>query len=101
MNTGSNQGSSWHRILFLLGLKTGFWQVAMDEASKQYTASTVGNIGFFECEQMLFGLCNAPAMFQRLMQNCKGEFNLTYCLIYLDDMIVFFKMEKEHLHCLA
>ena len=38
------------------------------------------------------------AMFQRLMQNFLGELNLTYCLIYLDDMIVFSKMEKEHLH---
>ena len=71
----------------------------MDEASKQYTAFTVGNIGFFECECMLFGLCKATATFQRLMQNCRGELNLTYCLIYLDDVIVFSKTEKDHLHC--
>ena len=37
-------------------------------------------------------------MFQRLMQNCLGELNLTYCLIYLDDVIIFPKMEEEHLH---
>ena len=61
----------------------------MDEASKQYTAFTVGNFGFFECNRMLFGFCNAPATFQRLMQNCMGELNLVYCLIYLDDLIVF------------
>ena len=30
------------------------------------------------------------------MQNCLGELNLTYCLIYLDDMIVFLKREEEH-----
>ena len=69
----------------------------MDEALKQYTAFTMGNLGFFECEHMPFGLCNAPATFQRLMQNCLGELNLTYCLIYLDDIIVFSKMEEEHL----
>ena len=46
---------------------------------------------------MLFGLCNAPATFQRLMQNCLGELKLTYCLINLDHVAVFSKMEGEHL----
>ena len=64
----------------------------------QCTAFTVVNIGFFECEHMSFGLCNAPATFQRLMQNCLGELNMTYCLIYLDGIIVFSKTEEEHLH---
>ena len=35
--------------------------------------------------------------FQRLMLNCLGELNLTYCLIYLDDVIVFSHTEEEHL----
>ena len=72
-----------------LDLKSGFWQIKMDEASKQYTAFTVGNLGFFKCDRMPFGLCNAPATFQWLMQNCMGELNLVYCLIYLDDLIMF------------
>ena len=70
----------------------------MEEASKQYTAFTVGNLGFFECDQMPFGLCNTPATFQQFMQNCMGELNLIYCLIYLDDVIVFSQMVEEHLH---
>ena len=69
----------------------------MDEASKQYTAFTVGNLGFFKSKHRLFGLGNAPAMFQRLMQSALGELNLTNCLIYLNDMIVFSKMKQEHL----
>ena len=56
-----------------LDLKSGFWQIKMDETSKQYTAFKVGKLGFFECDHMPFGLCNVPAMFQRLMQNCLGE----------------------------
>ena len=83
-----------------LDLKAGFWQIAMDETSKQYTAFIVGNLGFFKCECIPFGLCNASVTFQRLMQNCLGELKLTYCPIYLDDMIVFSKTEKEHFWCL-
>ena len=43
-----------------------FWQIKMEEALKQYTAFTVGNLGFFEYNCMPFGLCNALATFQRL-----------------------------------
>ena len=67
-------------------------------ASKQYTAFTVGNLGFFECDCMPFGLCNALATFQWFMQNCLGKLNLIYCLIYLDDLIVFLWTIEEHLH---
>ena len=74
-----------------------FWQVPMDEESKQYTAFTLGSMGLYECESMPFGLCNAPPTFQRLIQNCLGELNLTYCLFYLDDVIVFSDMTEEHL----
>ena len=83
-----------------MDLKSGFWQVQMDEESRQYTAFTVGSMGVYEFLHMPHGLCNAPAMFQRLMQNCLGELNLMYALIYLDDMIVYSKTEEEHLVCL-
>ena len=69
----------------------------MAEESKQFTAFTLGSMGLFECDRMPFGLCNTPATFQRLMQNCLGELNLTYCLIYLDDVIVYSKTLEEHL----
>ena len=80
-----------------IDMNSGFWQVPMDEESKQYTAFTLGSMGLYECESMPFGLCNALPTFQRLMLNCLGELNLTYCLIYLDDVIIFSQMEEEHL----
>ena len=81
-----------------LDLRLGFWQIKMEEASKQYAAFTVGNLGFIEHDHMPFGLCNAPATFQRLMQNCLGKLNLIYCLMYLDNIIIFSWMAEEHLH---
>ena len=65
--------------------------------SQQYTVFTVGHLGFYEFTRMPFGLCNAPVTFQCLMHQTLGELNLTYCVIYLDDVIVFGHTEKEHL----
>ena len=46
---------------------------------------------------MPFGLVNAPATFQRLMETCLGDLQLNWCLIYLNDMIVFSKIPRQHL----
>ena len=87
-------GSAYYSMF---DLTSGFWQVPIDEESKQFTAFTLGSMGLFKCERMPFGLCNAPATFQRLMQNCLGKLNLAYCLIYLDDVIIYSRMPEEHL----
>ena len=88
------------RYFSTMDLKSGFWQVKMSEESRQYTAFTVGSLGIYKFLRMPYGLCNVPAMFQRLMQNCLGELNLQYALIYLDDVIVYSKTPEEHLKCL-
>ena len=69
----------------------------MDEASKPLTAFTIGQLGFHECDHMPFGLVNVPATFQRLMETCLRDLQPNWCLIYLDDVIVFSKMPKDHL----
>ena len=84
-------------IFTSLDLRSGYWQVEMEEESKPLTAFTVGPLGFYECERMPFGLTNAPATFQRLMENCLGELHLSWCIIYLDDIIVFSDSPSEHL----
>ena len=80
-----------------MDFKSGFWQVRMALESQQYTVFTVGNLGYYEFTRMPFRLCNVPATFQHLMQNTLGELNLTYCVIYLDDVIVYGHTEEEHL----
>lgn len=48
----------------------------MKVEDKEKTAFSVGSLGFFECNRMAFGLTNAPATFQRLMERCMGEIKL-------------------------
>ena len=69
----------------------------LTEESKAMTAFTVGPLGFYECIRMPFGLTNAPATFQHLMESCLGDMHLNWCIIYLDDVIVFSKTPEEHL----
>ena len=69
----------------------------MDEASKPLMAFTLGLLGFYKCVHMLFRLLNAPATFQRLIKTCLGDPQLNWCLIYLDDIIVFSKTPKYYL----
>ena len=85
------------QIFSTLDLKAGYWQVEMAEECKAYTAFTCGPLGFYECDTMPFGATNAPATFQRLIHDCLGELNMNWCIVYLDDIIIFSDTKEEHL----
>jgi ribonuclease HI len=76
-------------------LKAGFWQVKMSEESIPWTAFTCPQ-GHYEWLVMPLGLKNAPALFQRKMQNIFNE-NQGFILVYVDDLLVFSKSYKEHI----
>ena len=84
-------------IFTSLNLNSRYWQVELDEDSIPLTAFTVGPLGFYECVRMPFGLTNAPATFQRLMESYLGELHLKWCIIYLDDIIIFSKNPDDHI----
>ena len=69
----------------------------LEEEAKPLTAFTIGPLGLWECERMPFGFTNAPTTFQRLIDSCLGELHLSWCIIYLDDDIVFSQTPEEHL----
>ena len=83
-------------IFTSLYLKSGYWQVMLDEESIPLTTFMVGPPGFYKCMQMPFGLTYVPATFQRLMESCLGDLHLCWCLIYLDDVIIFSMTPAKH-----
>ncbi|KAK3101184.1 hypothetical protein FSP39_001606 [Pinctada imbricata] len=81
----------------VLDMKSGYHQIEITDEHKERTAFTVGPLGFYEYVRMPFGLANAPATYQRLMEDCFAGLNMEICFIYLDDLIVFSKTYEEQL----
>ena len=79
-----------------LDLASGYWQVELDPESRQKSAFTT-YCGLFEFVRMPFGLCNAPATFQRLMQKVLAGLEWCTCFVYLDDILVASRSFGEHL----
>ena len=84
-----------------LDLRSGYWQVEMAEGDKAKTAFSVGNLGFYECERMPFGLVNSGATFQRCMEKCLSGLLLHECLVFIDDILVFSDTFESHIERLA
>lgn len=70
----------------IFDLRSGFWQVEMDPNSRPYTAFTFPG-GLYEFKVMPFGLCNAPVMFQRLMDVVLGPLKHDIALVFMDGII--------------
>ena len=79
-------------------MKSGYHQIEIVEEHKERTAFTAGPLGFYEFNQMSFGLANAPAIYQRLQEQCLGDLHPKICFIYLDDLIIFSSSFQEHLN---
>ena len=79
----------------VLDLKDGYHQIPIDPVDKQKTAF-YGVNGIYQYKMMPFGLCNAPATFQRFMNRTLQDFVGNTCLVYLDDIIIFSKTLDSH-----
>ena len=88
---------SGSKYFTVLDMKSGNHQVELQEEHKCRTAFTVGPLGFWEFNRLPFGLCNAPASYQRFMEQCLGDLSMKICCIYLDDLIIFSDTLEEHL----
>ncbi len=83
------------QVFSTLDLTAGYFQVAVNESDREKTAVTTP-FGLYEWTRMPFGLCNAPATFQRFMGAALGDLAFDILLIYLDDIIVFSVDFKSH-----
>ena len=85
------------KFFSVVDMKSGYHQVEILEEHKERTAFSVGPLCFWEFNCMSFGLTNAPATYQRLMENYLAEYNLKICCIFIDDIIVYGRTYEEHL----
>ena len=89
----SLSGATWFSSL---DLKSGYWQVGMHPEDREKTAFTTGR-GLWQFRVMPFGLCNAPATFERLMEKVLAGLPLSVCLVYLDDILVPARSFDDHI----
>ena len=84
-----------------LDLKSEYWQIKVHADSQEKTAF-ITHKGLFEFRVMLFGVTNAPAVFQRLMQQVlaglQSKSATEYVSVYLDDVIVFSETLADHIN---
>lgn len=74
------------KYITTLDIQSAYWQIKLSDSSKKYTAFTVPNRGLFHFNRMPFGLSNAPATFQFLVDRLFGD--LEFVFKYLDDIVI-------------
>ena len=88
------------KLFSTLDLATGYWQVEVADEDKEKTAFSTPE-GLYQFEVMPFGLCNAPATFQRLMDKVLSGLKWYSCLVYIDDIVVVGDSFENHLYNLV
>src|SRR6266508_4328689 len=81
--------------LTVLDLASAYWQILLTKRSRKYTAFLTA-YELYQFKVMPFRLVNIPATFQRLMNDVLRDYLRKFCLVYLDDIIIYSKSLKDH-----
>lgn len=84
-----------------IDLKSAFWQIPLDEESKDRTGFAIPGRGMFRFTVTPFGLCNAAQTQQRLMDAIFGPELEPFVFCYLDDIIVISKAFDQYVELLS
>ena len=84
------------QIFSVFDFKSSFWQIPLAKEDRPKTAFTA-NGQFYQFKRMGFGLTNAPATYQRLMDQILQGLTWQYCLIYMDDVVIYAMTFTDHI----
>ena len=112
--TRSNQGRRWKRMYFthttpknrrtvhkaerlqsFLEFGSGYYHIGLKDSAKPKSAFLLSSLGKYQFNRVPFGLAQAPAYFQKLINDVLKGCN--FAMGYLDDIIIYSRSEKEHL----
>jgi hypothetical protein len=79
-----------------LDLTSGYYQILITEEDVPKTAFRMP-FGLYQLKVLTFGLTNAPATFQYVMNDMLRPYVEKFVVVYLDDILIFSKTGEEHL----
>ena len=84
-----------YKLFSSLDLKSGYYHIGLSDSAKQKSAFVLSSLGKYQFNRVPFGLAQAPAYFQKLINDVLKGCNVA--MGYLDDIISYSRSEKEHL----